>query len=479
MTTAEEKELVLLWTKAFLKGGICREGVNPTEAYSVVFGRTIHEQEKEKGYEVTRSSFYSPKHSFTSSKQGSTIVRRASSDSFHFANLDKSTKKPTKCYFQIRKGDGNNNGRITTEKNSKHHGRQIMNSKQDHTKAQDKRRRQMNYALEVNQSRRNSMELQIHSITRIVVQSFRKLINCERCALFLMDHCTNELYFKPVGNEIDTDPKEIRFPVSSGVAGWVATERQKLNIPNAYQDSRFNPNIDKQTSFRTRTILCMPVMSCNGHLFGVIQMVNKMKGDSKIIKKMAKKKKTDTNHHGYESCFESFSLEDETVLEKCCIQVSRALEPILITQSKGVNDRTIVSTNNQKFETIKQYEEPVTDISSKVAKQDTIEILNKNTKSSILPNKITGFEGSRRRSSVGSLVQFISAEAGKSYIRKPKRRESIIDGAGVNEAMAHFQFRSSSGPQISAKRGSKDRIIAASMRKRAIEYAKQRRASVL
>ena len=176
--------------------------------------------------------------------------------------------------------------------------------------------------------------------------------------------------------------------------------------------------------------------------------------------------------------FGSVSISFPTGL-KCCIQVSRALEPILITQSKGVNDRTIVSTNNQKFETIKQYEEPVTDISSKVAKQDTIEILNKNTKSSILPNKITGFEGSRRRSSVGSLVQFISAEAGKSYIRKPKRRESIIDGAGVNEAMAHFQFRSSSGPQISAKRGSKDRIIAASMRKRAIEYAKQRRASVL
>ena len=35
-----------------------------------------------------------------------------------------------------------------------------------------------------------------------------------------MDHSTDELYFKPVGDEHgDVDPKEIRFPVTTGVAG--------------------------------------------------------------------------------------------------------------------------------------------------------------------------------------------------------------------------------------------------------------------
>jgi hypothetical protein len=41
------------------------------------------------------------------------------------------------------------------------------------------------------------------------VQQFRKLINSERCALFLHDATTHELYFKPVGG-LDTKVPEIR-----------------------------------------------------------------------------------------------------------------------------------------------------------------------------------------------------------------------------------------------------------------------------
>ena len=98
-----------------------------------------------------------------------------------------------------------------------------------------------------------SMSLQVDSITRVVVQSFRKLINCERCALFLMDHSRNQLYFKPVGNPATNNQvKMIRFSANSGVAGWCATNKVVLNIKNAYADPRFKSEIDKQTNFRTR-----------------------------------------------------------------------------------------------------------------------------------------------------------------------------------------------------------------------------------
>ena len=53
---------------------------------------------------------------------------------------------------------------------------------------------------------------------------------------------------------------------------------QIVNIIDAYEDPRFNPDIDKKTGYKTKSILCMPIVSKNG-VIGVVQMVNSLKGD--------------------------------------------------------------------------------------------------------------------------------------------------------------------------------------------------------
>ena len=71
---------------------------------------------------------------------------------------------------------------------------------------------------------------------------------------------------------------EIRFPVRHGVAGWAVTNAQALNIKAAYEDERFNPDVDKKTGFITRSILCMPILSRTREVIGVTQMLNKRTG---------------------------------------------------------------------------------------------------------------------------------------------------------------------------------------------------------
>jgi signal transduction protein with GAF and PtsI domain len=44
----------------------------------------------------------------------------------------------------------------------------------------------------------------------------------------------------------------IRFPVSGGLAGYVARTGEVININDAYEDPRFNPAFDKETGFRTK-----------------------------------------------------------------------------------------------------------------------------------------------------------------------------------------------------------------------------------
>ena len=69
---------------------------------------------------------------------------------------------------------------------------------------------------------------------------------------------------------------QIRIPLGVGIAGHVARTREPLNVPDAYADPRFNPQFDRDTGFRTRSILCAPALTNAGRLIGVIQVLNKV-----------------------------------------------------------------------------------------------------------------------------------------------------------------------------------------------------------
>lgn len=51
-----------------------------------------------------------------------------------------------------------------------------------------------------------------------------------------------------------------------------------MNILNAYADERFNRDIDKAMNYKTNNILCAPILSKTKEVVGVIQAINKTKG---------------------------------------------------------------------------------------------------------------------------------------------------------------------------------------------------------
>lgn len=65
------------------------------------------------------------------------------------------------------------------------------------------------------------------------------------------------------------------FLLGKGIAGYVASTGQTLNIPDAYQDHRFNPTIDTITGYKTKSILCLPILDENGQCIAVAEAINK------------------------------------------------------------------------------------------------------------------------------------------------------------------------------------------------------------
>ncbi len=98
------------------------------------------------------------------------------------------------------------------------------------------------------------------------------LLHADRGSVFLIDHERQELYSVVA---LDLEIKEIRVPVQRGLAGFVARTGQILNVPDAHRDDRFNPEIDRKTGYRTKSVLAAPMVDPQGRRIGVIQVINK------------------------------------------------------------------------------------------------------------------------------------------------------------------------------------------------------------
>jgi hypothetical protein len=138
---------------------------------------------------------------------------------------------------------------------------------------------------------------ELNSIFESVMEEGHKLVEAERATLFMLDDEKKELWSR-VGTGIEGI---IKVPADAGIVGYSVKTRSIVNVPDAYEDSRFNHDIDKKTGFRTGSVLVVPVTSDDEdkQLLGAIQMINKRNADGTIGKFTTNDEKVITmlSHH--------------------------------------------------------------------------------------------------------------------------------------------------------------------------------------
>ena len=67
--------------------------------------------------------------------------------------------------------------------------------------------------------------------------------------------------------------------MGQGIAGLVAQTGKFVNIKDAYKNPQFFKEIDKNTGFHTRSMLCFPIKDHHGQVVGVAELVNKVEGE--------------------------------------------------------------------------------------------------------------------------------------------------------------------------------------------------------
>ncbi len=115
-------------------------------------------------------------------------------------------------------------------------------------------------------------ERDFNQLLQLILKAVRESLGAERCSLFILDHERGELWSKIAqGLEI----REIRMPLGTGIAGYVAQSGERICLADAYDDPRFDRSWDQKTGYRTRAMLCVPMLNSDGQVAGVVQAINK------------------------------------------------------------------------------------------------------------------------------------------------------------------------------------------------------------
>jgi adenylate cyclase len=122
-------------------------------------------------------------------------------------------------------------------------------------------------------------------------------LRADRAYFFIQDPKTGDLTEQAGAAE---GAAEFKIASGTGLIGWVALNREIVNLPEAHLDPRFDPFMDIQTDYRTRTLLAAPIVNSRNEVQGVLEVVNKHAGQ--------------------------FDADDEVLLQACAKQCAAALQ---------------------------------------------------------------------------------------------------------------------------------------------------------
>jgi signal transduction histidine kinase len=118
--------------------------------------------------------------------------------------------------------------------------------------------------------------LDLDQLLELILDKITESVEADRATLYLLDDANEELVSRiAMGEEV----RSIRVKIGHGIAGHVARTGKPLHVRDAYKDPRFLPDWDLLLGYRTRSILAAPMKNHLGRTIGVVQVLNKKRGD--------------------------------------------------------------------------------------------------------------------------------------------------------------------------------------------------------
>jgi signal transduction histidine kinase len=109
--------------------------------------------------------------------------------------------------------------------------------------------------------------------------------------------------------------REIRIPANAGIAGHVLQSGKTVLLADAYDDIRFNPEIDRQSGFRTRSMIAAPLRHVSGRILGVVEVLHRK--------------------------VDAFNQDDRALVEAVASQIAAVLDNVLLMDQLRAQNQSL------------------------------------------------------------------------------------------------------------------------------------------
>jgi hypothetical protein len=106
-----------------------------------------------------------------------------------------------------------------------------------------------------------------------IVQTAAETVGAEAGSILLYDEA-QKLRFHTAFGAKASEVKPLVVAPGEGIAGWTAETKRPAVVNDVAADPRFDSRFDDSTGFRTRSVLCVPLLFEN-RAIGVLELVNK------------------------------------------------------------------------------------------------------------------------------------------------------------------------------------------------------------
>lgn len=119
----------------------------------------------------------------------------------------------------------------------------------------------------------NYIKCLVEEIMRVTEET----LQASASSVLLINDEEHEMCFRFVHGPAEGILSESTLGTDTGIAGWVARHREPVIVSDASSDPRFCGDLDEITGFKTKSVICAPLVA-RGKLLGVIEVLNKTDG---------------------------------------------------------------------------------------------------------------------------------------------------------------------------------------------------------
>lgn len=120
-------------------------------------------------------------------------------------------------------------------------------------------------------------EVDFNALLKIACKLLVGALGADRGTIWLVDGEKGDLVAQVA---VMPEPAALRQPRGRGIAGYVAETGNVVRLKDASQDPRFDPTVDRETGYTTRSMLVAPIREDESSpVRGVVQLLNREGGE--------------------------------------------------------------------------------------------------------------------------------------------------------------------------------------------------------